>query len=147
MWHVQETHKAFEDVRSEKHYQLGSKRTVMRWNERRLSDFQNSTGQTELADSTTWLQILGTLQEKGRMTVRCHCRPRRQGHQGPRGWDHCRPRGQGSLGPRGCIESWRIILRLEIENEICLVRFWLSWDQWPLYSFHFFLFGVGMSIL
>ena len=67
--------------------------------------------------------------------------PEDRATRGPEGGITVGPEDSILMGPG--IESWRIILRLAIENEICPVRFWLSWDQWPLYSFHFFPFRNG----
>ena len=68
-WYTWETTRFSKMLFQQKHCQYGLKGTERRWNERKLSDSQNSTVKKQ-ADKTIQLQICATVQEKGRLTPR-----------------------------------------------------------------------------
>lgn len=88
----------------QKHCQLGLKKTDRGWNEKRLTDYQNSTGRKQ-ADKTTQPQTHATLAEKGRITQKNESRAKKAEPRTT--WDYslalklnrvCPARSQNMLG-------------------------------------------------
>lgn len=146
MWHAQETHKALEDVISEKHNILDWKEQRQDEMRERLSDFHNS-----IRHIGNWLIELPDYKHlqlfKKKDDPRCRCRPKGQATMDLRVWgDYYRPSGQGCHRPRGCIESWTTILR-PWNWKWNFPCFDFLGTSGPFIPFIFSPFGVGMSIL
>lgn len=62
-WYRGEAYKVSENVIPVEHCQPRQNQTETRWNNGRLSDFQNSAGKKH-ADRATWLQTSALVQEK-----------------------------------------------------------------------------------